>query len=601
MAGELDVLAARVTEAERAANALFMATGVALVMLMQAGFGALEVGAVRTKNTRSLMLKNVIDFSVGTIMFWLVGYGVAFPGAGARGFALPGNVAEVAGEGAGVAGEGSFLHFALLLAYASTSTTIVSGALAERTRLSSYVVFAALAFPFMSGLPMRWTWSHEGWLNAAARDGGGAAPQPQLLDVGVVDFAGSGVVHMVGGVAAGVGSWMVGPRLDERGVARFAEGCREGDFMPHAPALSTLGALILWFCWYAFNAASALGVVGSVSVVARVVVTTTLAAAASGCSGFVAFLVLPAQVQPFEMINCLLAGLVAVTAGCPVLSNWAAVVVGVLAAAVYLGSSRLARRMGVDDPVDAAALHGCCGALGVLMAGLLADAELLESTYGAGAGRAGAYGVLLGGGWRRMGAQVVGVCVYGAWGLALSLVLFGALKRSRIVWWARMKKAEQDGLDLSLFTREELVERFGNGLRVCAHEEMSGIDVSYHDGLAYPPYLTPFIDSINVLRELQLASMWGTLPIPPSAPGEESGRDGSEDADDSSARGQAGSTGFDLLLRPRVTDSNRQPLAARGAAYKPDMRRRWGKGVAAPLAAPTAADGALARKTDDSP
>ena len=148
-----------------------MATGVALVMLMQAGFGALEVGAVRTKNTRSLMLKNVIDFSVGTILFWLVGYGVAFPGAGARGFALRGNVAEVAGEGAGVAGEGSFLHFALLLAYASTSTTIVSGALAERTRLSSYVVFAALAFPFLSGLPMRWTWSHEGWLNAAARDG----------------------------------------------------------------------------------------------------------------------------------------------------------------------------------------------------------------------------------------------------------------------------------------------------------------------------------------------------------------------------------------------------------------------------------------------
>lgn len=563
----LEEMLLRVGTAERAVDALWVTFATAMVLFMQMGFAALEVGAVRTKNTRTILLKNILDFSVGTLTFWALGYGVAYGGgnnqAGGRsGYFLSDTLVPQVSDGEPItaddlpaaAAEGTFAHFTLLLAYACTSTTIVSGALAERVRLRAFLIFTGLSCWILSPLPMRWTWYTGGWLNASALSTTYAEGRA-LLDVGVVDFAGAGVVHAVGGFCALVAAKMAGPRLDERGVKRFEKGVREHDFAPHGPALSIIGALCLLFSWYGFNAGSTLAIVGQEDVVASVLVTTTLSGASAMIAGSAMLLASSGSANALDLTNCLLAGLVSVTAGCAVFEAWASVVTGILSSAVYIGASKLLKRFKIDDPLDASALHGACGSFGVVAVGLFASSDLIEQVYGPGTGEH--YGLLLGGGWRRFGAQIVGVVLYAAWSLAFSVLLFYALKYSDRAFelGKRMVTGKPCEESVPNESAEDRERRVGNGLRVSREVEMRGIDVSHHAGLPYPPYLAPFIDSVNIVRELQLASLEQSDPVPAPAHDGRGGATSSPASSPGAPRADDGSFHeFNLLLRPRVND-----------------------------------------------
>ena len=509
-----------------------------------------QVGAVRTKNTRSLLLKNILDFSVGALTFWAVGYGVAFGGGtsniGGDSFFFISRDVNAGGEAQAAAVEGALSHFVLLLAYACTSTTIVSGALAERTRLRAFLTFTGMSCWLLSTLPMRWTWSANGWLNPART---GVSSPDLLMGVGVVDYAGSGVVHMVGGVCALFGAMAVGPRLDERGVARFAEGVREHDFAPHGPALSILGAMCLAFSWLGFNAGSSLAIVGQEDIITSVVLTTVLSSASAMLFGCAVLLLMAREVNTLDLINCLLAGLVGITAGCSVVEPWASCVIGIISALIYILASAGLRRVHCDDPLDASALHGACGFFGVIAVGLFGEADRLEAVYGEGAGEH--YGLFVGGGWRRLGAQVIGTIVYALWCAVLSWPLFQSIKHSDHIvrTIAAMCGSEKAAEELTMSVSERR-KKLGDGLRVSMDVEITGIDVSHHAGLPYPPYLAPFIDSVNIVRDLQLASFEQTDPVPDISAGATSPVLSSRhDSERESSYHE-----FNLLLRPRVDE-----------------------------------------------
>lgn len=285
-----------------------------------------------------------------------------------------------------------------------------------------------------------WGWGSYGFLSAWT------GKTPTLGANGLIDFAGSGVVHMTGGGAALMGAIILGPR-----TGRFAPRTGEVQDMPgHSTVLAALGTFILWFGWYGFNPVSTLAF-EYMQDAARAAVTTTLSACAGGATTLAIHVALknPPDVSP--ALNGILAGLVSITGPCPVVDAWAAVLIGFIGAFVYYGSSRLLLKLKIDDPLDASPVHFFCGAWGVIASGLFATKEFVGGVYGTSESD---YGALMGGGGKQLGVQIVGVLVIGAWTCVTTGVVFFALKMAKI-------------------------------LRVSAEDEDTGLDSSHHGGDAY--------------------------------------------------------------------------------------------------------------------
>jgi Amt family ammonium transporter len=396
-------------------NIVWTCVAAFLVFFMQAGFAMVESGFTRAKNTVNIMMKNLMDFSIGTIVFFLFGFGLMFGASngffGTTLFGLSG------ADWAGSDWNFSFLIFQTV--FAGTAATIVSGAMAERTKFSGYLIYSvficALIYPIFGS----WAWG-------GLLDGGG-----WLEKLGFVDFAGSTVVHSIGGWLALAGAVVLGPRLGKYG----ADG-KPRAIPGHNIALAALGVFILWFGWFGFNPGSTTVGDGEIG---RVAVTTNLAAAAGAVAALVTSWIISRKPDGSMALNGALAGLVAITAPCYTVSGNAALIIGLIAGIlVVLSVYFFDHILKVDDPVGAVSVHGVCGAWGTLSCGLFN----LDG------------GLFYGGGLRLLGVQALGVLTAFAWAFGLGLILFVVIKKTV-------------------------------GLRVTEEEEIRGLDIGEHGMEAY--------------------------------------------------------------------------------------------------------------------
>lgn len=367
-------------------TAWFIVCG-SMVFLMQVGFAMLEVGTVRPKSVENILFKNLGDASIGAIVWYFLGWGIAYGPADD-----PNDFMGVKDFTAGDSKD--YRSFFFQWCFAATAATIISGAVAERITIQAYFLYTIVVTGFIYPVVVYWGWSSGFmWYDN---------------DWGIIDFAGSGIVHMVGGFAGLVGAIVVGPRRGKPGRA-------------HSVPFQVFGTLFLWFGWYGFNCGSTLGAQGSLLVVAeRVAATTTLAAASGGLSSmFLAKLIEPNH--PWDvsrMCNGVLGGLVSITAGCSVTGTGSAVAIGLIGGMVYYGSSKLVEFMGVDDVLDASPVHGFCGIWGLIAAALFSQEDLIIAAYGA---KQRSYG-------DQLGHQFLGALIILVWTLGTSAIMFGVAK-----------------------------------------------------------------------------------------------------------------------------------------------------------------------------
>ena len=395
---------------------LWMLLSGILVFFMQAGFTLVESGMTRSKNAVNIAMKNLLDIAVGSLTYWFVGYSLMY-GDTSNGWFFWSGIMQ---------GEGADLFFQTM--FAATAATIVSGAIAGRTKYSTYIVFSivmtAIIYPIAGG----WEWN-GGWLNNT--DG--------FMPAEFIDFAGSSIVHAVGGFAALVAAYMVGPR-----IGKFVDG----KVMPipgHNQILATLGVFILWLGWFGFNGGSQLAWGGDDAVGAsKVVLITNLAAAAGALGALITTWVWYGKPHLAQSLNGALAGLVSITAGCGNMNAGGAVLAGLIGGIIVVFSIEfIEKKLKIDDAIGAASVHGVVGFWGTIVIGLWGvdgDAGL---------------GIFNGGGSAQLVAQLVGGLAYAVWAVALSFIVFGILK-------------------------------YTMGLRVTEKEEVAGLDISEHGSIAYP-------------------------------------------------------------------------------------------------------------------
>ncbi|MDE2858012.1 MAG: ammonium transporter [Chloroflexota bacterium] len=382
-----------------------------LVFFMQAGFAMLEGGMIRETGVVNSLAENFMDACVTGIVFFIVGYGIAYGtyDAGMEGGGLtPANISLLLGGADGTAdGDGALLAgFFFQFAFAGAAATIATGAMAERTNFVGKLVYSAILGAIIYPVVVFWTWG-GGWIAAQ----------------GFIDFAGSTIVHMTGGVVALVGAYMLGPRAG-RVFGRPPEASNLG--------IAALGTFILWFGWYGFNVGSTLGA-NAPNIMGLVAVNTTLAAAA-GALGAMFYKYMRTESWNMSFIlNGSLAGLVGITAGCASVTPLAALVIGLLSGAVVVIAVTTVERMKIDDAVGAFSVHGACGAFGTLMIGIVGSSAL------------GAPSLLDGGTLDTLGVQVVGVAVVAIWTTVTSFVMFGALRAVDILHVA--PEADRIGID----------------------------------------------------------------------------------------------------------------------------------------------------------
>ncbi len=375
-------------------NTIWILWGSALVFFMQAGFAMVETGFTRAKNAGNIIMKNLMDFSIGAPLYWLIGFGIMFgTGNGFFGWLDP----LTLGEYSLPAGVDLYAFLIFQTVFCATAATIVSGAMAERTKFSAYCMYSAIISLVIYPVSGHWIWG-GGWLGS----------------LGFHDFAGSTAVHMVGGVAAFVGAKILGPRIgkyDKAGKPKAIPG--------HSLTLGALGVFILWFCWFAFNGASTVSMEGEAPFFAsKIFVTTNLAAAVATVT--VMFITWAKYKKPdvSMTLNGSLAGLVAITAGCDTVSPLSSAIIGVIAGfAVVFGIEFIDKVLKVDDPVGAVGVHGICGAVGTLLVGLFSD--------GAGTGTPGLF---FGGGASLLVTQAIGVFSVMAWVAVTMVIVFMAIK-----------------------------------------------------------------------------------------------------------------------------------------------------------------------------
>ena len=401
----------------------------ALVFIMQGGFAMLTAGLCRAKNVVNLMMKNLMDFAIGSLAFFAVGYALMFGSSkaglfGTSGWFLAGDEYDV----------GHYLLFLFQVMFAATAATIVAGAVAERLKVKAYFLYSIAICALIYPVYGHWVWG-GGWLSSLP------------FGVGHVDFAGSGVVHAVGGFMGVAGAIVLGPRIgrfDRHGKAHAIPG--------HSMTFAALGVFILWFGWYGFNAGSTLSALELRSAV--IAVNTTLAASAGAVSSLIVIHRITKKLDVGMALNGAIAGLVGITAPCAWVEAWAAVVIGAMAGAIVVLGVLLLDRVRVDDPVGAVSVHGLNGIWGLLAVGLFADGTYgLYTTEGP-----MVVGLFYGGGAGQLIAQAIGAIVAAAWALVLGLALFKLL-------------------DLAL-----------GGIRVPPQEEIEGLDIGEHGGKAYPNF-----------------------------------------------------------------------------------------------------------------
>jgi len=356
--------AAAIANLESATNHTWLILCGALVMFMQAGFAMVESGCCRSKNVQNILMKNLVDVCVGTLCWWAVGWTLAYGIADGENDAFA-NSKQAFGTGFTEADRnGNFTTSTAMVnwffqwAFCSAAATIVSGGVAERVQFPGYLVFTIVMTSWIYPVVVHWTWGY-GWL------AGGA--DYSITDTGFMDFAGSGIVHMCGGVGALVGAAVVGAR-----EGRFDAQSADDAFAPHSLPLIVLGTFILWFGWYGFNCGSTLGMASQAqgTMAAQVAMNTTLSAASCGLVVLMLRFAILRRYDIGGMCNGILAGLVSITAPCGNVECGSAVLIGMIGAFIYQGSSMLLQKLKVDDPIDAFAVHGACGAWGVLAAAL---------------------------------------------------------------------------------------------------------------------------------------------------------------------------------------------------------------------------------------
>jgi ammonium transporter, Amt family len=446
-----------------AASTLWVVVAAVLVMFMQAGFAFLEAGLTRMKNVGHVAAKNVLIFALASIVYYLVGFGMAF-GDGGNGFVGGSGFAPSTDELLQI-GKAPFSWFAEIPAaagylfevvFAGVSLAIVWGAMAERTKLWVYFAFG-VAFTLIYSLVSHWIWSPDGWLFAR----------------GMQDFAGSTVVHYQGALAGLAGALLLGPRL-----GRFGPDGKPNPIPGHNMAFTTLGVIILWFGWFGFNAGSTLSVqFGGLGFFAYVALNTNLAAAAGVIGAVVTSWALLKKPDLSMMLNGAIAALVAITAACAFVEPWAALVIGFGAGAIVVVGSRAVEQARIDDPVGAIAAHGMAGVWGTLALGFLAAPDL------AGRLATGQGGLLYTGSPAQLGTQALGL-------LAVGVFTFGA---SFLVLWAMNTTF---------------------GIRSDAEDEEAGLDVSEHGMWGYPELFTPVPGGYGTDGPSVNGGGWRPTPVP---------------------------------------------------------------------------------------
>lgn len=379
-------------------NTVWLMTAAALVFLMQAGFALVEGGMARSKNTVNVIMKNYMDCCLGGIIFWVIGFGLMF---GANHTGWFGTDLFMLNDGS--AWDYSFLLFQMM--FAATATTIVSGAMAERARYSAYLIGACVISGLIYPIFGSWAWgaysSGTGWLK----------------ELGFIDFAGSTVVHSLGGWCALAGIMVLGPRL-----GRFGSDGSSRNIAGHNLSLVALGGFILWFGWFGFNGGSTL--VGDASI-GKIILNTHLAACAGAAGVAVFSWLLNRPILLTSTVNGSLGGLVAVTAGCASMDVQFALLTGLIAGGVTLVGPALLNKYRLDDVVDAVTVHGFCGAWGTLAAGLFYAGDLFNG--------------------QRILVQGIGITVAFVWGFGLSWLMYTAIDKA--IGLRASPLHEQRGLD----------------------------------------------------------------------------------------------------------------------------------------------------------
>ena len=381
----------------------------ALVFWMQAGFAYVETGFTRSKNSVNILMKNLIDFVFGSIGFFLLGYALMF---GTDHFGLVGHFGSYSDSiwSGGIPSE-AFLIFQTV--FAATAATIVSGAMAERTHFISYVIFSAVISMVIYPISGHWIWG-GGWLST--------------MEIPFHDFAGSTVVHSVGGWIGLVGAIMLGPR-----IGKFNSNGKANAIPGHNLAYGALGVFILWLGWFGFNPGSQLAASGSVNAIAisHIFVTTNLAAA-TGTLGALAISWIKFGKPSLSLtLNGTLAGLVAITAGCDSVSNWGALAIGLMAGVLLVYAVHfIENTLKIDDPVGAVSVHGICGAFGTLMVGFFSTSTGLFYGFGA----------------QSIVSQLIGIVAVAAWAISAGFILFFVLKKT--VGLRVESRVETEGLDI---------------------------------------------------------------------------------------------------------------------------------------------------------
>ncbi|CAG9000927.1 MAG: Ammonia channel [Candidatus Celerinatantimonas neptuna] len=405
-----------ITAATVQSNLNFVWTIIAafLVFLMQAGFAMVETGFTRAKNAANIMMKNMMDFCIGSLAFWAVGFGLMFGTTNG----LFGTTDFFFSGASGNSEAWNYAFWMFQVVFCATAATIISGAVAERTKFSAYLIYSAAVSAFIYPIFGSWAWGGlyhgHGWLE----------------NLGFIDFAGSTVVHSMGGWLSLAGAIVVGPRIgkfDKKGKARAIPG--------HNIPIAALGVFLLWFGWYGFNPGST--TTGDSSI-AGIAVTTTLAAASASVSAMFYTWIKYGKSDVGMTLNGALAGLVAITAGCANVSPLSAVIIGLIAGVVVVLSVMFFDRIRVDDPVGAISVHGVCGAWGTLAAGIFDKGGFS---------------------WQVVGVQAVGVVACFLWAFIIGLILFKVI-------------------DVVI------------GMRVSKEDELAGLDYSEHGANSYPDFHT---------------------------------------------------------------------------------------------------------------
>lgn len=398
-------------------NTIWVLFGVALVFFMQAGFSMCEAGFTRAKNTGNILMKNLMDFCIGTPAFWLVGFGLMFgSGSGIIGSFDPlirGDYSQVLPSGVPL---WAFAIFQTV--FCATSATIVSGAMAERTNFSAYCIYSAAISLLIYPISGHWIWG-GGWLS----------------QMGFHDFAGSTAVHMVGGICALIGAKILGPR-----IGKYDKNGKPQAILGHNLTFAALGVFILWFCWFGFNGASTVGMDSDalMETAGRVFFNTNMAAAVACCVTLIFTWVRYKKPDVSMTYNAALAGLVGVTAGCDAVDAKGAAVIGIVCGVLIVLAVEFFDKVAkIDDPVGAISVHCVCGATGTILTGLLATGVTTEA------------GLFYGGGVHFLGIQILGVLSVAVYVAVVITLVFLAIKHTV-------------------------------GLRADAEDEIAGLDVSEH-------------------------------------------------------------------------------------------------------------------------